>query len=86
MNEFFLYNFAFAGKKWYKSVIVAVLQFFPFLKIEITLVCFKISGKVPEDKLIRSDIGLDKYFLKSLRILSGTLPGPAVLYVFNVYA
>ena len=47
---------------------------------------FKISGKVPDekDKLIRSDIGLDKHFLKSLRILVGTLPGPAVLFVFSV--
>ena len=59
----------------------------PFLKIGITLACFKISGKVPDekDKLIRSDIGLDKHFLKSLRILVGTLPGPAVFYVFSVY-
>ena len=50
------------------------------------MVCFKISLKVPneKDKLIRSDIGLDKHFLKSLRILVGTLPGPAVLYVFSV--
>ena len=50
------------------------------------MTCFKISGKVPDekDKLIRSDIGLDKHFLKSLRILVGTLPGPAVLFVFSV--
>ena len=50
------------------------------------MACFKISGKVPDekDKLIRSDIGLDKHFLKSLRILVGTLPGPAVLFVFSV--
>ena len=41
------------------------------------MVCFKISGKVPDekDKLIRSDIGLDKHFLESLRLLVGTLPG-----------
>ena len=58
----------------------------PFLKIGITFACFKVSEKVPDekDKLIRSDIGLDKHFLKSLRILVGTLPGPAVLYVFSV--
>ena len=58
----------------------------PFLKIGITLACFKISGKVSDekDKLLRSDIGLDKHFLKSLRILVGTLPGPAVLFVFSV--
>ena len=58
----------------------------PFLKIGITLACFKFSGKVPneKDKLIRSDIGLDKHFLKSLRILVGALPVPAVLYVFSV--
>ena len=35
--------------------------------------------------MIRSDIGLDKHFLKSLRILVGTLPGPAVLFVFSVH-
>ena len=58
----------------------------PFLKIGITSACFKISGKVPDekDKVVRSDIGLDKLFLKSLRILVGTLPGPAVLFVFSV--
>ena len=57
-----------------------------FLKIGITLTCFKISGKVPyeEDELIRLDIGLEKHFLKSLRILVGTLPGPAILFVFSV--
>ena len=33
---------------------------------------------------IRSDVGLDKHFLKSLRILVGILPGPAVLFVFSV--
>ena len=57
-----------------------------FLKIGITLACFGISGKVPneKDKFISSDIGLNKHFLKSLRILVGTLPGPAVLYVFSV--
>ena len=50
------------------------------------MACFKISEKVPDekDKLIRSDIGLDKHFLKSLRILVGTLPGPAILFVFSV--
>ena len=43
---------------------------------------FKISGKVPDekDKMIRSDIGLDKHFLKFLTILVGTLPGPAVCF------
>ena len=44
---------------------------------------FKVSGKVPDEKdeLIRWDIGFDKHFLKYLRILVGTLPGTAVLYV-----
>ena len=53
------------------------------VKTRITLTCFKVFGKVPneKDKLIRSDVGLDEHFLKSLRILVGTLPGPAVLYV-----
>ena len=48
-----------------------LLQLFwsPFLKIGITLACFKISGKVPdeEDKLIRLDIGLDKHFFEIFR-------------------
>ena len=50
------------------------------------MACFKISGKVPDekDKLIRLDIGLDKHFLKPLRMLEGTLPGLAVLFVFSV--
>ena len=34
--------------------------------------------------LIRLDVGLDKHFLKSLRILVGILPGPAVLFGFSV--
>ena len=34
--------------------------------------------------MIRSNIGLDKHFLKSLRILLGTLPGPVALFVFSV--
>ena len=57
-----------------------------YIKDSYYLACFKISGKVSdeEDKLIRSDIGLDKHFLKSLRILVETLPGSAVLYVFSV--
>ena len=48
--------------------------------------CFKISGEVldEKDKLIRSDIALDKHFLKSSRILVGTLHGTAVLFVFSV--
>ena len=47
---------------------------------------FNISGKVTyeKDKLIRSDIGLDKHLLKYLRILVAALPGPATLYVFSV--
>ena len=50
------------------------------------MACFIISGKVPneKDKLIRLGIGLDKHFLKSLRILVGTLPRPVVLVVFSV--
>ena len=67
---------------------VKFLQFCwsPFLKRGVTLTCFKISGKVPDEKvkLIRSDIGLDKHISKSLRILVGALPGLAVLYVFSV--
>ena len=37
------------------------------VKTRITLTCFKVFGKVPneKDKLIRSDIGLDEHFLKS---------------------
>ena len=34
--------------------------------------------------LIRLDVGLDKHFLKSLRILVGILPGSAVLFGFSV--
>ena len=34
--------------------------------------------------MIRLDIGLDKHFLKFLRILVGTVPEPAVLFVFSV--
>ena len=57
-----------------------------FLEVGITLACFKISWKVRDEKnkLISSDIGLDKRFLKSLRILVGTLPEPAILFVFSV--
>ena len=53
------------------------------LKTGITLACFKISGKAPneKDQLMRLNIGLDKHFLKSLRILVGKLPGPVVLFV-----
>ena len=56
------------------------------LKIGLILACFKISGKVPEDKdkFIRLDIGLDKHFLKSSRILVGALSGH-LFCLFLVY-
>ena len=62
------------------------MQFFwsPFLKIGITLSCFKISEKATDekDKLIRPDIGLEEHILISLRIV--VVPGLTVLYVFSV--
>ena len=65
---------------------MAVVLRSPFLKIGITFGYFKISGRILDQKhkLIRTDIGLDKHFLKSLRILVGTLTKLAVLYAYSV--
>ena len=51
----------------------------------ITKGCFIVSGRVSnaKDQLLRSDIGLDKYFFKYLSILVAAILGPAVLYVFS---
>ena len=37
-----------------------------------------------KDKLIKSEVGFEKYFLNSLRILVGMLPGPTDLCVLRV--
>ena len=42
------------------------------------------EGSIEKNILIRLDIVLDKHFLKSLKILVGTLPGSAALFVFSV--
>ena len=57
-----------------------------FNYIGITFACFIISGNVPDkkDKLIKSKIDFENYFLNSLRILVGMLQGSIDLYVLSI--